>query len=295
VTRPSDDQGWSSPRSQPGFGGWQQPSQPGGYDEQGRFLGSYAQSGGPSGSGSGQGKPPGQKRATTLLVTALALVILVGSAVAIVLLARDRDTPSANKPTGGSSGTLPPRSTSNDTIPGGHQVLYDAFHLGYQVPKNWTPQGNAKTQPTGEGNVVWHEIASRTPFDCQGAQVDRGFVAAASVKKGQHNTDQAASDFALAAGKNLYQLPDDSGVRRSTPQDGTRAGVPSALVEASISAPAGNGCKGTQAKEYVLAMEKNDSIVLFIVCGDISGGAADPAPATDAELREILNTVRFTQ
>lgn len=171
-----------------------------------------------------------------------------------------------------------------------------ASGLSYQIP----PTGWSTNPDLGAaGSVSLHQGANRTAYVC-GTPLERllrGVLGSGSAPR----TDPAALAAAVAssAAGQYYRnggspptikLDPPQPVRRTTRKGAVLTGV---LVRA-VATQHVDDCLASQGEVLVFVLRFGDHDGVLVVNGDLAGGPAKPAPATDAELRAIVDTAQPT-
>jgi hypothetical protein len=222
-----------------------------------------------------------------------AVVLLAAGAVAAVLFT-SADNPVGGRPTASAGQRFAvPLATQPESWP---TLSNPASGLSYQVPPTlWAIRSQVGTV----GQVSLAQGAERTPYTC-GTPLERllrGVLGSGSAPR----TDPAAvaEAVAQAAATQYYgsgATPPTLSVGRAQPvRRTTRAGatVQGALVVATARQHA-DPCLASRGEVLVLVLRLADRDGVLVVNADIRGGPADPAPATDTELRRIIATARPT-
>jgi hypothetical protein len=171
-----------------------------------------------------------------------------------------------------------------------------ASGLSYQIPPTgWSTMPDVGTA----GSVSLKQGANRTAYVC-GTPLERllrGVLGSGASPR----TDPAglADAVASAAAGQYYsnsgkpptiKLDPPQPVRRTTHKGVVLTGV---LVRAVVSQHV-DACLASEGEVLVLVLQFGDHDGVLMVNGDLAGGPAHPAPATDAELRAIIDTATPT-
>jgi hypothetical protein len=171
-----------------------------------------------------------------------------------------------------------------------------ASGLSYQIP----PTGWSTNPDVGAaGSVSLRQGADRTAYLC-GTPLERllrGVLGSGSSPR----TDPAglADAIASSAAAQYYRnggnpptikLDPPQPVRRTTHKGVVLTGV---LVRA-VATQHVDSCLASEGEVLVLVLQFGDHDGVLVVNGDLAGGPANPAPATDAELRTIVGTAAPT-
>ena len=196
------------------------------------------------------------------------------------------------RPTSGTPTVAPLRTQDNWTT-----LSNPASGLSYQIP----PAGWSTNPQLGTvGSVTLAQGAQRTAYTC-GTPLERllrGVLGSGSAPR----TDPAnvASAVAQTAAVQYYStngtapqvtMAPAQPVQRST-QTGTT--LHGALVRAMVTQHA-DPCLASQGEILVFVLQFPDHDGVLLVNADVAGGPAQPAPATDGELRSIVDTARPTK
>ncbi|HEX9335743.1 MAG TPA: hypothetical protein VF892_07645 [Pseudonocardiaceae bacterium] len=165
-----------------------------------------------------------------------------------------------------------------------------ASGLTYQIPPtDW------HTNPAvgSAGPVTLTQGAERTAYTC-GKPVERllrGVLGSGSAPR----TDPTglADAVARAAASQYYHDSTAPTVKLDPPQKITRSGRNGVLVRA-VAIQHADHCLASTGEVLVFVLQFGDHDGVLVVNGDLAGGPANPAPATDAELRAIVGTARPT-
>jgi hypothetical protein len=171
-----------------------------------------------------------------------------------------------------------------------------ASGLSYQIPPSgWSTNPDLGTA----GSVSLHQGANRTAYVCgtPPERLLRGVLGSGSAPR----TDPAglAAAVASSAAGQYYRnggnpptikLDPPRPVRRTTRKGVALAGV---LVRA-VATQHVDDCLAGQGEVLVFVLQFGDHDGVLVVNGDLAGGPVKPAPATDAELRAIVDTAQPT-
>lgn len=170
-----------------------------------------------------------------------------------------------------------------------------ASGLSYQIPPtDWS------TSPVlgNVGSVTLAQGAERTAYVC-GRPTERLFRGILGSGTAPRADPTGVADAVASAAATLYYTTDNQPptvtvgpaqpVRRRSGSDT----LPGVLVRA-VATQHTDPCLGTQGEVLVLVLRFPDHDGVLVVNGDIAGGPANPAPATDAELRAIVSTAEPT-
>jgi hypothetical protein len=168
--------------------------------------------------------------------------------------------------------------------------------LSYQIP----PTGWSTNPDVGAaGSVALRQGANRTAYVCgtPPERLLRGVLGSGSAPR----TDPAglADAVASSAAGQYYRngghpptvkLDPPQPVRRTTHKGVVLTGV---LVRA-VATQQVDSCLASVGEVLVFVLQFGDHDGVLVVNGDLAGGPANPAPATDAELRTIVGTATPT-
>lgn len=169
-----------------------------------------------------------------------------------------------------------------------------ASGLSYQIPPNgW----NTNPVVGSAGSVTLAQGAERTAYTCgtPPERLLRGVLGSGSAPR----TDPAAlaDSVAMAAATQYYHDSSAPTIKLDPAQRITRRSggttLDGVLVRAVASQHA-DKCLASEGEVLVLVLQFGDHDGVLMVNGDLAGGPADPAPATDAELRAIVGTAQPT-
>lgn len=173
-----------------------------------------------------------------------------------------------------------------------------ASGLSYQIP----PQGWRTNPDVGTaGPVALTQGAERTAYTC-GTPVERllrGVLGSGSAPRSGAQPDMVklADSVAVAAANQYYHDSGEPTVTLDPPTRLTRTSrgrpLDGVLVRAIASQHA-DPCLASRGEVLVFVLQFGDHDGVLVVNGDLAGGPADPAPATDAELLEIAGTAQPT-
>lgn len=171
-----------------------------------------------------------------------------------------------------------------------------ASGLSYQIPPDmWS----IRERVGAVGQVDLTQGAERAAYTC-GTPLERllrGVLGSGSAPR--TSPAAVAEAVAQAAATQYYgtgATPPTLSVGAAQPvRRTTRSGatVPGALVVATAQQHA-DPCLASRGEVLVLVLRLADRDGVLVVDADVRGGPADPAPATDAELRRIVATARPT-
>ena len=199
---------------------------------------------------------------------------------------------STPRPTSGTPTVAPLRTQDNWTT-----LSNPASGLSYQIP----PAGWSTNPQLGTvGSVTLAQGAQRTAYTC-GTPLERllrGVLGSGSAPR----TDPAnvASAVAQTAAIQYYSTngtaPQVTVAPAQPVQRRTQAGTTlnGALVRATVTQHA-DPCLASQGEILVFVLQFPDHDGVLLVNADVAGGPAQPAPATDGELRSIVDTARPTK
>jgi hypothetical protein len=180
--------------------------------------------------------------------------------------------------------------------PGWSTLIDPDSGLSYQIP----PTGWSTNPAVGTaGSVTLTQGAQLPAYTC-GNPVERllrGVLGSGSAPR----TDPAVlgAAVATAAANQFYRsgttaptvkLDPAQPVRRTTASGTTLTGV---LVRATVTQHA-DPCLASKGEVLVFVLQFSDHDGVLVVNGDLAGGPASPAPATDAALRAIVDTAQPT-
>ncbi|HWE88958.1 MAG TPA: hypothetical protein VG317_05785 [Pseudonocardiaceae bacterium] len=189
-----------------------------------------------------------------------------------------------------------PSPITGDAVvtPGGPELINPDSKLTYRLPAaDWRPE------PTiGEvGVIALNEGALRTPYQCDGAEYARGQVGSGQATPADPAT--LASSVANEAAGQFYSITTATGTSAPTVHNGASRPVRSRLpngklvsgaVSIAYAAQTASRCLASRGEVVVLVLRLADRDAVLVVNGDLDGGPADPAPATDSELESIVNS-----
>ncbi|HKN96973.1 MAG TPA: hypothetical protein VJX10_07655 [Pseudonocardiaceae bacterium] len=231
-------------------------------------------------------RPPARPRG---VLVAVAVLLVAGVVAAVVFTRGDHST---GRP-GAAQGFAVPLAPQPETWP---TLTNPASGLSYQIPPR---QWSVRAQVGTVGQVNLAQGAERTAYTC-GAPLERllrGVLGSGSAPR--TSPAAVAEAVAQAAATQYYgtgTTPPTLSVGAAQPvRRTTRSGatVPGALVVATAQQHA-DPCLASRGEVLVLVLRLADRDGVLVVNADIRGGPADPAPATDAELRRIVATARPT-
>ncbi|WP_424183811.1 hypothetical protein ACOBQX_17775 [Actinokineospora sp. G85] len=316
--------GYDQTQAYPGQGGYDQTqAYPGpGYDQTQAYPATGAfpvqDQGGyyPAGGGYGGPPPPPKASKTPAILGILAIVVIVATVVTLVLVNRS-DSNEVAAP-GPSSEQAPPPNTSGkpttsrsappsrSTTPrstepaGGQTVTNESAGLTYQVPDSWKPATADSTAQHLE--VTFAGIAEAAPYDCGGAGYTRGFAMSAAVQdpdKGKLDLKDTARAFTDAMAGSFYPQGTIGG--EPAVRDGSVGGKTAIILTATVeTTPTNPDCEAAKGEFQVLAIDLDNAtdanppgVALLVLCRDVEGGPADPAPVPAAELETVMSTVKI--
>jgi len=200
----------------------------------------------------------------------------------------------------GGTRTVTGQATAGGTAPAarsGWTTLSDpGSGLSYQIP----PTGWSTNPDVGAaGSVALRQGANRTAYVCgtPPERLLRGVLGSGSAPR----TDPAglADAVASSAAGQYYRngghpptikLDPPQPVHRTTHKGVVLTGV---LVRA-VATQQVDSCLASAGEVLVFVLQFGDHDGVLVVNGDLAGGPAKPAPATDAELRTIVGTATPT-
>ncbi|WP_156755169.1 hypothetical protein [Actinokineospora pegani] len=311
--------GYDQTQAYPGQGGYDQTqAYPGpGYDQTQAYPATGAfpaqDQGGyyPAGGGFG-GPPPPKPSKTPAILGILAIVVIVATVVTLVLV--NRSNPNEVAAPESSSEAPPPssRSTTSRSAPpsrsttaapstepaDGQTITNENAGLTYQVPESWKPSGADATAKVLE--VTFAGIAEAAPYDCGGTGYTRGFAMSAAVQdpdKGKLDLEDTARAFTDAMAGTFYPKGAIGG--EPAVRDGTVGGKTAIIFTATVeTTPTNPDCEASKGEFQVLAIDLDNAtdatppgVALLVLCRDVEGGPADPAPVSAADLETVMSTV----
>jgi hypothetical protein len=196
----------------------------------------------------------------------------------------------------GGTRTIPGEASPVIPRPGWTTLSDPGSGLSYQIPPTgWSTNPDVGTA----GSVALRQGANRTAYVCgtPPERLLRGVLGSGSSPR----TDPAALADAVAssAAGQYYRnsgnpptikLDPPQPVRRTTHQGVVLTGV---LVRA-VATQHVDPCLASSGEVLVFVLRFSDHDGVLVVNGDLAGGPATPAPATDAELRTIVGTATPT-
>lgn len=229
----------------------------------------------------------------TIAVGGGLVTLATNAASPVTVTGQPRPVPpaTARRPTG-TAQVAPLRTQDNWTT-----LSNPASGLSYQIPPtNWS----TNPQVGAVGSVTLAQGAERTAYTCgkPPERLLRGLLGSGSAPR----TDPAglAASVARSAANQYYTtgstppkvtLGPAQPVRRNTQSGTTLHGV---LVRA-IAIQQTDPCLASQGELLVFVLQFPDHDGVLLVNADVAGGPAQPAPATDAELRTIIGTAQPTK
>ncbi|MGH3762658.1 hypothetical protein [Actinophytocola sp.] len=248
--------------------------------------------------------PPPRRSKTPMILGVLAIVIIVGAVVAIVLVNRNSDNPTAGpsetseRQTPRSNDPTPSEPTSSGA-PGGRedwQTVDNASDSGltYQVPPDW----NVSDTPRPSGlDVDFTGTAEHGIYDCDGATYIRSFAASGDVQSREGadlDLEKTVTDFAKSFGTSYFKdtAKVDVGTPEETEVGGAQAVRLTAPVTPQVSVPKCEAAKGEVAIVGVLLEEegKPAGVAMLVVVSDVEGGPDDPKPLPSEVAQDILDS-----
>ncbi|HEX4701265.1 MAG TPA: hypothetical protein VH352_03975 [Pseudonocardiaceae bacterium] len=180
--------------------------------------------------------------------------------------------------------------------PGWSTLIDPDSGLSYRIPPTgWTTNPTVGTA----GSVTLTQGALLPAYTCGNPieRLQRGILGSGSAPR----TDPAAlADAVATAAANQYyrsgataptvKLDPAQPVRRQTGKGTTLTGV---LVRATVTQHT-DACLASEGEVLVFVLQFSDHDGVLVVNGDLAGGPASPAPATDASLRAIVDTAQPT-
>jgi hypothetical protein len=231
----------------------------------------------------------------------LAVVVLLGVVAALVAIMggtkriTGQPVPMAAGGAGSttsSTSSAPPGST---TAPAGQQAGWTTLRnptsqLSYQIPpSNWTTQ----TDDGSVGPVTLSQGARRSAYTCgtPAQEYLRGELGSGVAPVA--DPAQVATALAYTAASQYYATSGTGPqvavgaaqpVQRTTPSGKTISGAIVQATATQTSAP----CLASKGEVLVLVLRLANQDAVLLVNGDLTGGPASPAPATQDELQKIL-------
>lgn len=219
------------------------------------------------------------------------VVALANSSRTITGQAEPRTAASSDAPASGSSA---PTSRGSGAVPqdGWTTLRNPTAGLSYQIPPTgWTTQTSDGTA----GPVTLTQGGRRTAYTCgtPAQEYLRGQLGSGVTPPA--TPAQVANALAYTAASEYYTTgttPPQVAVgaveqiTRTTPNGSTVSGV----VVGAIATQSKDPCLASKGEVLVLVIALSNQDAVLMVNGDLSGGPATPAPATDAELRTIVAT-----
>jgi hypothetical protein len=199
--------------------------------------------------------------------------------------------PTATTTRRGTSPVPPPRTHDDWTT-----LSNPASGLSYQIPPaNWSTNPQVGTV----GSVTLAQGAERTAYTCgtPPERLLRGVLGSGSAPR--TTPVDVASAAAQTAAVEYYStngtpprvtVDSTQPVLRRTRAGATLTGV---LLRATVTQHA-DPCLASQGEILVFVLQFPDHDGVLLVNADVAGGPAQPAPATDGELRSIVDTARPT-
>ncbi len=223
---------------------------------------------------------------------AAVFLVVVAAVVAVALTGGDavvRGTPRAVGPTTSQGTPLPPQAgwtTLSNPVSG----------LSYQVP----PTGWSTNPENGTvAPVTLTQGAERSAYTCgkPPERLIRGVLGSGSAPRTDPSAlaetvaEEAASQY-YTTGDQPAQVTVDPAqpIRRTT---GSGTSLPGALARAIVHQHA-DPCLASEGEVLVFVLQFADHDGVLLVNADVAGGPAQPAPATDRELRAIISTAHPT-
>jgi hypothetical protein len=166
-----------------------------------------------------------------------------------------------------------------------------ASGLSYQIP----PTGWSTNPDVGAaGSVSLKQGANRTAYVCgtPPERLLRGVLGSGSSPTTDPTgladalASSAAAQYYRGGTTPTVKLDPPQPVRRTTHKGVVLTGV---LVRA-VATQHADSCLASAGEVLVLVLRFGDHDGVLVVNGDLAGGPATPAPATDAELRAIVDT-----
>lgn len=217
--------------------------------------------------------------------------------VALVALLVFAVTTAVIKGTGGRQAIVGrPSAVGQDAVltPGGTELINPDSELRYTLPAaDWRPEPTIGTVST----ITLDQGALRTPYQCGGSEYARGQLG--SGRAAVADPGVLAASLASAAARQFYSQTTPTGATTPTVHHGTTSAIQRRLpngqlvngaVATAIATQSADRCLAGRGEVVVLVLRLPDRDAVLVVNGDLDGGPADPAPATDAELKGILNS-----
>jgi hypothetical protein len=189
-----------------------------------------------------------------------------------------------------------PSAVGQDTVltPGGTELINPDSELGYRLPAaGWRPE------PTigPVGTITLDQGALRTPYQCGGSVYARGQLG--SGRAAVTDPGVLAASMASAAASQFYSETTPTGTSTPTVHRGTTSAIQrrlpngqlvSGAIATAIATQSADRCLASRGEIVVLVLRLPDRDAVLVVNGDLAGGPPDPAPATDAELKGIIDS-----
>lgn len=169
-------------------------------------------------------------------------------------------------------------------------LINQAAGLSYQIPPAlWTPE----TNNGADGAVALRNGARRTAYQCgtPGQLYVRGELGSGSAPAA--GPAQVAAALAYGAASQYYgtsgaapqiSVGQPTPTTRTTPSGRTVTGA----VVRAVATQSADPCLATRGEVLILVLQLSNADAVLMVNGDLAGGPASPAPATEAELNRIL-------
>jgi hypothetical protein len=303
VTYPGDGHGgWGDQSSQGGWG--QQSGHPstGGFPQQG-FGSSY----GGLGVFGGDEPPPEKKSKRWLVIgAAVVVVLLVGGLVTWLVTRNGTETTGAAQST--DSAPAAPSSTSSSAASPGKSckahkndwtcVPTQSLSYSYDVPKTWQLRTGGTVPVDGMDGFSLKGITTYGEYQCGGKPYSKGGTGGVVVP--QTDLAKVGSDFAKALSEQFYKSAPSHQVSIGQPKpvkmpftgnDGKTVDIDGVQVDA-VTTTSGNECLATRGMVKVLVLKGDKGFHVFMANGDLAGGPVKPATPTEAELQEMVDSVK---
>jgi hypothetical protein len=240
-----------------------------------------------------------------IVLSAVAILAVVGSVVTVVLLNRDgnsapaagADTPAATTTTRlpssrPPSGSQPP---STSQVPGKAGWTTIPMPGGtYQVPADWQPSPVKRETGLGDSFDGGTEVGD---YSCNEMSYFRGFTATGDVPSPNGaplDLNQTIATYAKAFAGKYYQNA-TMNVDVPTPAPATVSGKKVATVTGKIRMTPASRCEASTGEVAILGVPlDNGGVRLLVVVNDLSGGPATPPALPDPLAEDILSTVTLS-